>query len=159
MAVQMVQDLQQSCMFGKSDLKSAFRHLSVSPVYFDQLSFMSEGKFYFDKAKPFGCSISCSMFECSAKFLDYFVKQHAGHSECSILHYLDDFLFGGKRGTNLCLYIMSTFKYTMSDSVVSVAEDKTKDPTTNICFLGLKNWFRGNGHRIPMSKVIEIWKK
>ena len=86
---------------------------------------------------PFGCSISCSMFECSAKFLEYFVKQHAGHSEGSILHYFDDFLFGEK-GAPICVYISCPHLSTMSDSVVPVAEDKTKCPTTNISFLDLK---------------------
>ena len=67
----MVQDLGRSCLLGKSDLKSAFRNLPVSPVDFDQLGFKFEGKFYFDKAMPFGCSISCSTFEYFVKFLEY----------------------------------------------------------------------------------------
>ena len=159
MAVHMVQDLGQSCLLGKSDLKSAFRNLPVSPVDFDQLGFKFEGKFYFDKPMLFGCSISCSTFECFAKFLEYCVKQHAGHGRGSILHYLDDFLFGGKRGTNQCLNIMSTFKCTMSDLGVPVAEDKTEGPTTKICFLGLEIDSEEMVIRIPMSSIIEIREK
>jgi hypothetical protein len=47
----------------KTDIKSAFRLLRVSPSEFDQLGFSFDNKFYFDKCLPFGASISCSLFE------------------------------------------------------------------------------------------------
>jgi hypothetical protein len=42
----------------KTDIKSAFRLLRVSPSDFDQLGFSFDNKFYFDKCLPFGASIS-----------------------------------------------------------------------------------------------------
>ena len=58
-AINMVHDLGKGCLLGKSDIKSAFRLLPVSAFDYDQLGFMFDGKFYFDKAMPFGCSIAC----------------------------------------------------------------------------------------------------
>ena len=58
-AINMVQELGKGCLLGKSDIKSAFRLLPVSAFDYDQLGFMFDGKFYFDKAMPFGCSIAC----------------------------------------------------------------------------------------------------
>ena len=59
----MIEDLGRGCLLGKSDIKSAFRLLPVSAMDFDQLRFMFDGKFYFNKAMPFGFSIACKTFE------------------------------------------------------------------------------------------------
>ena len=64
----MNQDLGQCCLLGKSDISNAFRLLPVSPHEFDQLGFYFEGKFYFDKVMPFGCSIACRTWEVFATF-------------------------------------------------------------------------------------------
>ena len=75
------------------------------------------------------------------------------------MHYLDDFLFGGKRGTNQSLNIMSTFKCIMLELGVPVAEDKTEGPTRKNCFLGLEIDSEEMVIRILMSKIIEIQAK
>ena len=67
-AVHMIQDLGQGCLLGKSDISNAFRLLPISPHEFDQLGFYFEGKFYFDKDMPFGCSIACRTWEVFATF-------------------------------------------------------------------------------------------
>ena len=75
----------------KSDIKSAFRLLPVAPSDYELLGFQFNGKFYYDKCLPMGCSISCSLFESFSTFLDFKVRQVA-QSEL-VTHYLDDFLF------------------------------------------------------------------
>ena len=106
-AIHMIHDLGQGCLLGKSDIRSAFRLLPVSSLDFDQLGFMFEGKFYFDKAMPFGCSLACKTWELFASFLEFCVARHSTFG--SLLHYLDDFLFGGGKeyqslcGNNVCL--------------------------------------------------------
>ncbi len=49
MKVSMVQKLGQNAELGKSDIKSAFRLIPVSPQDFDQLGFYFNGNYYFDK--------------------------------------------------------------------------------------------------------------
>ena len=47
-----------------------------------------------------GASISCALFESFSTALHWFVQVNSGNN--SILHYLDDFLFGGKAGSDQC---------------------------------------------------------
>ena len=56
----MVQDMDLECLLSKLDIKSTYRLLPVISAEFDQLGFMFDNKFYFDKAMPFGCNISCA---------------------------------------------------------------------------------------------------
>ena len=62
-AVRLVQNIGIAGKLSKSDVKSAFRLLRVSPSDFDQLGFIFDGKYYFDRCLPQGASISCSLFE------------------------------------------------------------------------------------------------
>lgn len=156
-AVHMVQDLGRGCLLGKSDIKSAFRLLPVSPLDFDQLGFKFDGKFYFDKAMPFGCSIACQTFETFSTFLEFCVARQA--SVGRLLHYLDDFLFGGRKGTNHCSHIMSVFTDKMTLLGVPLASEKTEGPKTKICFLGLEIDTEEMVIRIPVTKIYEIISK
>ena len=85
-AVALVQKLGQGCLPGKSDIKNATRLLPVTVKDFEQLRFCFNNRYYFDKALPFGCSISC------ATFLEFAVRKRSPVGE--LLHYLDDFLLG-----------------------------------------------------------------
>ena len=153
-AVHMVQDLGQGCLLGKSDVKSAFRLLPVAPQDFDKLGFQFENLFYFDKAMPFGCSKSCNTWEKFARFLEFAVKRHSNRGD--LLHYLDDFLFGGQRNTDQCQHIMGIFKLTLQSIGVPIAVEKTEGPTTISCFLGLELDSDTMVVRIPFAKVSEI---
>ena len=93
--------------------------------FFDQLGYKFDGKLYFNKAMPFGCSIACKTFESFSTFLEFLVARQA--SDGKLLHYLDDFLFGGKSGTNHCAHIMSLFQEKMKLLGVPIA-DKTRGP-------------------------------
>lgn len=135
-AVALVQKLGQGCLLGKSDIKNAFRLLPVAVKDFEQLGFCFNNRYYFDKALPFGCSISCATFEKFSTFLEFAVRRRSPVGE--LLHYLDDFLFGGRKNTKDCELIMGHFELCMSELGVPVAKEKTEGPTTIICFLGLE---------------------
>ena len=106
---------------------------------------------------PFGCSISCQTWELFATFLEFCVRRA---SPCgSLLHYLDDFLFGGKKDTNDCTFIMSVFMDKMQLLGVPIASDKTEGPTTKLSFLGLELDSEEMTIRIPMGKIAEIRQK
>ena len=88
----------QPIWFSKSDLKSAFHILGISPLDWPFLSMMAqhpetgEELFFFNKCLPFGASISCSHFQQFSNGLrhvfEYITKTHG-----QIPNYLDDFLF------------------------------------------------------------------
>jgi hypothetical protein len=47
-----------------------------------------------------GASISCALFETFSSVLHLYVQEESKNT--NILHYLDDFIFGGKAGTMQC---------------------------------------------------------
>ena len=83
---------------GKSDLKSAFRILGLSPESWKWLIMkakdpQSEEWFYFvDKCLPFGHSISCALFQKFSDALKHLIGFKTGLPK-QITNYLDDFLF------------------------------------------------------------------
>lgn len=121
----MIQDFGHGCLLAKSDIMSAFRLLPVSVNLFNQLGFMFDGQYYVDKAMPFGCSISCRTWELFATFLEFCVARKSQYG--SLLHYLDNFLFGGLQGTNHCTCIFSVFMAKMKSLL---HRKKTEGPTT-----------------------------
>jgi hypothetical protein len=153
-AVHMVQDLGKNCELFKMDIKSAFRILPVSPLDFDQLGFKFDNLFYFDKCVPFGCSISCNIFNRFADFLAFVVKRKSNSP--NLIHYLDDFLGGGKPNSGQCHHLMECFSKCMAELNVPLAEEKTEGPVTKICFLGLEIDSEEMIVRLPSSKIQAI---
>ncbi len=99
-AVKMIHDLGRNALLAKCDIKSTFRLLRLAPSEFDLTGFKFDNKYYFDKCLPMGASISCALFESFSTALHWFVQVTSGNNR--ILHYLDDFLFGGKAGSDQC---------------------------------------------------------
>ena len=153
-AVEIVQELGQGCLLGKSDIKSAFRLLPVNPDDFELLGFKFKDKFYFDKCMPFGCSISCSTFEKFACFLEFAVKRHCPIG--MLIHFLDDFFYGGRENTNDCAIIMNQIQEIFKELGVPLAVEKTEGPKTCICFVGLEIDSIEMVIRMPIDKVNEI---
>ena len=102
----------------------------ISPAEFDQLVFMFDGSFSFDKVMPFGCSISCASWEKVSTFLESVAKHQSLFEDLN--HYVDDFLFAGKAGTNNCLIIMKNFFFCCDQMGFPIASLKTVWPTTHI---------------------------
>ena len=153
-AVHMVQDLGPKCELFKMDIKSAFRLLPVHPADFDQLGFTFDDLYYFDKCLPFGCSISCNLFNRFADFLAFVVKRKAQNN--NLMHYLDDFLGGGKQNSGKCKELMTFFSQTMQQLGVPIADEKTEGPATVLTFLGLDLDTEEMVVRLPTRKVQEI---
>ena len=156
-AVELVQNLGKGCLLGKSDIESAFRLIPIAPSDFDLLGFYFQGKYYYDKCLPFGCSISPATFELFSSFLEYAVRNRSKQGE--VLHYLDDFLFGGRSGSNECSEIMAHFKQCMFDLGVPIALEKTEGPKTIIIFLGLEIDTELLQIKMPQTKIQELVNK
>ena len=83
---------------GKSDLKSAFRILGLSPGSWPWLIFIAQDPiskkwmFFVDKCLPFGASISCALFQRFSDALCYLIEYRT-NSPKQVTNYLDDFLF------------------------------------------------------------------
>ena len=134
-AVGMVMEAGHGAWMAKSDIKSAFRLLPVSPTDYELLGFWFNGEYYYDKCLPMGCSISCSLFETFSTFLEFKVCQLT-QSEF-ITHYLDDFMFVGSSAPG-CGSLLQAFKGVCSALGVPIALEKTTRPSQSIIFLGLE---------------------
>ena len=153
-AIDMINRIGKGGKLAKTDIKSAFRLLRVSPSDFDQLGFSFDNKFYFDKCLPFGASISCSLFEKFSTALHWFTEQKTGNKD--ILHYLDDFLFGAEADSPKCQFTLQTFRDICKLWGVPVAEDKTVEPTEILSFLGIEFDTLAMELRLPNEKLVEL---
>ncbi|MDY6841666.1 MAG: reverse transcriptase domain-containing protein [Pseudomonadota bacterium] len=129
-----VRRIGQGAHLVKVDIRSAFRLLPIHPDDFCLMGMQVDGKFFVDKALPFGCSVSCALFEKFSTFLEWCVRT-ASHSE-NIIHYLDDFCGGGASGVEAQRILASILK-TFEELGVPVAPEKVEGPSTSIKFLGL----------------------
>ena len=155
-AVALVQGVGKGACMGKTDVKSAFRLLPVHPDDFDLLGMCIEGKFYYDRCMPMGCSIACSTFEKFSVFLEYCCQDVAGSR--NVLHYLDDFFFAG-RSSRECRHLMCSFQALCERFGVPIAQEKTEGPVTSITFLGLEIDSVVGQVRVPEDKVSSLLEK
>ena len=135
----------------KADIKSVFRLLPISPCDYEVLSFTFQGRFYYDRCLPMGCSISCSLFEKFSSFLEYQVKQFS--QSHFMTHYLDDFLFIGSSAAG-CEQLLSCFQSLCATLGVPLADKKTVGPAQHLSFLGLEIDTLTQTVRMPHDKVL-----
>ena len=62
-AIRLVKSLGNGCFLAKTDIKSPFRIIPITPRDFPLLGIEWQGKFYFDKCLPMGCFSSCQIFD------------------------------------------------------------------------------------------------
>ena len=130
-----------------------YRLIPIKPSDFELLGFCFKDKFYFDKALPFGASISCITFKGFATFVQFCVESN--FDTAALIHYLDDFL-GGDRTQASCLSALSIFKNTMAELGVPLADEKTEGPTEVLIHLGLELDINEMVVRIPKHKIEEV---
>lgn len=133
--LEMVYECGPNAQMAKIDIKSAFRLLPVNPADFDLLGIEFADQIFIDKCLPFGCSISCKLFETLATFLQFMVEYRSGLH--TIDHYLDDYFFVSPKESDDCICLMNTFKNLCQELAIPIAESKTMGPTNVLVFLGL----------------------
>ena len=125
----------------KSELKSAFRILGLSPESWPWLVMKAQdpttGKwFYFiDKCLPFGASISCSHFQRFSNALCHLMEYRAGIPG-QVTNYLDNFLFLALSILR-CNYLIRTFLTICENFGILVSMEKTKWAEESVVFLGI----------------------
>ena len=124
-AITLIQKTGVEANLAKCDVKSAFRLLPVHPNDYELLGFTFEGSFFFDMAMPMGCSISCSTWEKFGTFIEWAVRRVSPSG--FLLHYIDDFLFIGKKGTSDCSTLMANFHSICQTLGVPIAPEKRRD--------------------------------
>lgn len=156
-AIEMIYNLGKNALLSKCDIKSAFRLLRLAPSEFDLMGFKFQDQYYFDRCLPMGASISSALFETFSTALHWYVQRQSKSN--NILHYLDDFLFGGKSGSLECKNTLETFQNSCQEWGVPLAEKKTVEPTEILTFLGIEFDTKLMIMRLPDDKIVELKKK
>lgn len=152
-AVRMVQSMGNGAHLIKVDIQSAFRLLPIHPDDFALLGMYHEGQYFIDKALPFGCSISCALFEKFSTFLDWCLRRSTGSN--NLIHYLDDFLAGDRkqhRAQDMLDQILALFER----FGVPTAPDKVEGPSTTITYLGIEIDTNRMMLRLPAEKLQDL---
>ena len=146
----MIRNLGQGVFLVKLDIESAFRLLPVHPDDFSLLGMQHQGRYFVDKALPFGCASSCAIFEKFSTFLEWGARTSSGST--NLIHYLDDFCGGEKSHEEAKALLDNTLSF-FHHLGVPVAPDKVEGPSTCLKFLGLMVDTVAMEIRIPEEKV------
>ena len=149
-AIQHILNFGQGCYLAKTDIKSAFRIIPVSPADYHLLGFSWQGKYYYDKCLPMGCSSSCAIFESFSTGLEWIIQRKLPH--VAVLHILDDFLFIAP-SYHQCLSALSTFKQLCLEIGVPLAPEKTVGPARSLEFAGIQLDTQRMQASLPPDKI------
>ncbi|CAJ0933131.1 unnamed protein product [Ranitomeya imitator] len=116
-----------------------------------------DGNYYYDTCLPMGCYISCRYFELFSCFLEWLVKFQTGSNW--ITHYLEDFLFVGLAGSDICEKVLFRFCELRKLFWVPLSEEKTVGPVTCLCFLGIEIDSVNKVFRLPSEKIAKLIEK
>ena len=139
----------------KSDVRSAFRNLGMSPKWFKFLIMKAKspinGRFYYfiDKCLPFGSSISCSHYQRVSNCIAHIVRFR---TQRNLVNYLDDYFFAALLKT-VCDYQVKEFLKVCSEINLPISIEKTFWGATIMVFLGLLLNTESQTVSIPIQKI------
>ena len=73
-AIKLIKEVGQGCYLANADIKSTFRIIPIRPEDYPLLGMTSQGKCYFDKCMPTGCSSACHTFESFITALEWIAQ-------------------------------------------------------------------------------------
>ena len=150
-AISIIQDLGQNCYMAKSDIKSAFRLIPINPAEYPKLGFKYNNKYYYDLCLAQGCSSSCKIFERFSTALEWILRNKFNVKHTC--HVLDDFLFLALVYSE-CKGYLEAWKNLCRLLNISLALDKTFDPSQIMIFLGIEISTIEMMARLPEYKLI-----
>ena len=134
----------------KTDIKSAFRIIPIHPSDYSLLGMKWQGRYYFDRCLPMGCSSSWAIFEAFSTALEWLALNRFGAS--GVLHILNDFLFIAD-SREKCQADLSNFLNMCEYLGVPIAQEKTVGPDTTLQFAGITLDSVKQEARLPEDKL------
>ena len=138
------------CLLAKTDIKSVFCIIPLHPRDLDLLSLEWEGKFYFDRCLPTGCSSSCNIFETFSMAVEWITT--AKLQPFAVIRILDDFLFLAP-SQDKCHGDLDNFIKLCNEVGVPIADEKTVGPATCLQFSGITLDTINKHARLPKDKL------
>ena len=154
-AISVIKWLGKGCFMAKTDIKSAFRLVPVHPDDHYLLGFKWQGKYYYDKCLPMGCSSSCQIFEEISSALQWVATHKLGMP--AVVHVLDDFLFIAPSKT-MAYECLQKFLLLCQDIGIPIANEKTEGPAQVMTFLGIELDSVNMQATLPLEKVEKCMK-
>ena len=118
----------------KTDVKSAFRVISIHPSDYPLLGIRWNNMYYFDRALALGLTSSCAIFESFSTALEWVSLNLFDAS--AVLHILDDFLFIAKTEEQ-CARDLQNFIFMCDYLGAPLAPEKTVGPDKVLQFAGI----------------------
>ena len=134
-AIRMIQRMGRGCRLSKIDIKSAYRLLCVKKELWRTMMYKWDGKYYFETRLPFGLRSAPCIFEMFSSMLHWILVDRA--EVVDLVHYLDDFLVGGRPHSEECLERTELVLALFNLLGVPVNAGKLVKSVTNIVFLGI----------------------
>ena len=118
----------------KVDLKDAYHIVPIHPHDHNLLAVSWRGQAYIDRFLPFVLRSASNIFTAIADVLAW-ALYHGGIQHQ--LHYLDDFRFLSRPGSDEAAHYLSQVLELMNELGVPIAMHKIKGPSTTLTFLGI----------------------
>ena len=134
----------------KTDIRDAYKLIPVHASEYPKLGIYFQGRFYFQRTLPQGCSSSCAIFEMFATALEAIFKYYS--SGGAVVHFLDDFFFITVSEVMGCAH-MRLFQDICDDIGVPLATHKTTHPQQTEIFLGITLDSIKQQARLPLDKL------
>ena len=112
-----------------------FRIIPIRSSDYDLLGIFWQGKYYYDKAMPMGCSSSCRTFEMFSTALEWVAKKHLPIPH--LIHILDDYLMAALSFQQCCIDLQN-FLSLCQYLGVPIAPEKTVGPQNILSFAGIE---------------------
>jgi hypothetical protein len=132
--IHLVKRCGRESLIAKCDIEEAFRQIPIHPSDYSLLGFMWDGKFYYDKFLPMGCSSSCQIFERFSIALQWIIQKC--FASANVSHILDDFIFVGPPGSPLCKQQLELFISLCSSICLPIKHSKTVHPCNSVVVHG-----------------------
>ena len=134
-AIALVLEHGPGCFMTKTDIQSAFRIIPIHPIDWELLGMSWKGRYYFDKALPFGLRSAPFLFNQLSDALEWLVRNHL-HIP-SIIHILDDFFIVQPPPSSLCATALCKVLTLFTELNIPLAPNKTFRPTQVLEFMGI----------------------
>ena len=147
-AAKLIMEAGVGALLSKIDIKHAYRIVPVHPEDWTLLGMQWQGQYFMDTHLPFGLRSAPKIFTAVADSLQWILIQQGVPTN---IHYLDDFLFIEKLGTQSTALTHACAL--MGILGVPTAPHKVEGPSTRLTFLGIELDTTTLTARLPEDKL------
>lgn len=124
----------KGALLAKVDIEDAFRLIPIHPSDYSRLGLIIDGRYYYNRSLPMGCSCSCHLFESFSCAIHWIMEYKTG---AELVYIIDDFLFIAPPRTSKCQQDLENFLSLAGDIGCTITHSETEKPTTCLEFRGI----------------------